>query len=72
MTAEELVDQWFAYTSSILRGAAPTVRYLGDMERKELNNRKKPSSYVVEDPKTYPFIKIMVYFKSGQWQNKFS
>lgn len=57
MTAEELVDQWFAYTSSMLRGAAPTVKYLGDMERKELARRKP--SYVIEDQKTYPFIKIL-------------
>lgn len=67
MIAEELVDQWFAYTSSMLRGAAPTVKYLGDMERKELmkknNNRRKPS-YVVKDPKTYPFITffLCIYF----------
>lgn len=37
---EDLVDQWFAYTSSVLRGAAPSVEYLERMERKEFMKNK--------------------------------
>ncbi|KAF7268054.1 hypothetical protein GWI33_018796 [Rhynchophorus ferrugineus] len=38
--SEELVDQWVAYTSSNLRGEAPTVEHLEKMERKEYQKNK--------------------------------
>ncbi|CAG9765601.1 unnamed protein product [Ceutorhynchus assimilis] len=41
---EDLVDQWFAFTSSKLRGANPTVEYLEQMERKELMKQKVPAT----------------------------
>lgn len=40
VTAEELVDQWCAYTASNLNGAEPSVEALETMERKEYSKHK--------------------------------
>lgn len=39
LDAEDLFDQWLAYTSSFLNGAPPSVSTLEAMERKELKKR---------------------------------
>ncbi|XP_050300940.1 DNA polymerase alpha subunit B [Anthonomus grandis grandis] len=37
---EAFVEQWFAFTTSNLKGAAPTIEYLERLERKELVNNQ--------------------------------
>lgn len=53
VTAEELVDQWCAYTASNLHGAEPTVEALETMERKEYSKLKnmstKSTSYTLSE-----------------------
>ncbi|KAH1014422.1 hypothetical protein HUJ05_012290 [Dendroctonus ponderosae] len=44
-----MVDQWFAYTTSVLNGAAPSLEYLEKLERKELMKKKDHT-----DQHTYP------------------
>ncbi|XP_030753332.1 DNA polymerase alpha subunit B [Sitophilus oryzae] len=46
--AEELVDQWVAYTQSNLKSAAPTVELLERMERKEYQKGKDQTKIVRE------------------------
>ncbi|RZC36529.1 vacuolar protein sorting-associated protein 11 -like, partial [Asbolus verrucosus] len=41
MDAEDLVDQWLAYTASNLNGAPPSLDNLDKMERKELQKQAK-------------------------------
>ncbi|CAH0551259.1 unnamed protein product [Brassicogethes aeneus] len=41
--AENFVDEWFAYTTSNLNGALPTIEELEKMERKERNSKVLPS-----------------------------
>uniref|UniRef100_A0AAR5QK73 DNA polymerase alpha subunit B n=2 Tax=Dendroctonus ponderosae TaxID=77166 RepID=A0AAR5QK73_DENPD len=40
ISGEDMVDQWFAYTTSVLNGAAPSLEYLEKLERKELMKKK--------------------------------
>lgn len=41
VSAEDLFDQWCAYTASNLNGAEPTVHTLEAMERKEFGRHTK-------------------------------
>lgn len=75
LTAEELCDQWYAFTLTNLNGAAPTVNYLERLEKKEYQSSKaknkiistpkgKSSVSLIED-NSYPFIKMdIIYFHS--------
>ncbi|CAH0551258.1 unnamed protein product [Brassicogethes aeneus] len=44
--AENFVDEWFAYTTSNLNGALPTIEELEKMERKEFQKQAKETSSV--------------------------
>lgn len=65
LDAEDLCDQWYAFTITNLGGAAPTVEYLERLERKEYQSSKaknkivstakgKTSVPLIED-NSYPF-----------------
>lgn len=53
LDAEDFCDEWYAYTISNLSGAAPTVEYLEQFERKEYQS-SKAKHRVISTPRAKP------------------